>query len=294
MRLSICIPVYNFDTRELVLSLLKEIDSNRIDAEIILIDDASNEAFRQINGKLHEKVGKVIYLEKNIGRARIRNLFLKYAEGDYLLFLDCDVRIGKTDFLQNYLAEIDKDPGLDLIYGNFAIAPQYSNSLRNRYSVKREIFPGDRSDDLSLFKTVNFIIKKSVFERFPFNEDLTEYGYEDFVFAKHLEQNHAKFLAINNPVIHLDDTANVVFLEKTEVGINTLFKLSKGPESKPLIKDIKVYRAAMLLKKLRLSSLFLAVYNLYEARIKSNLLSEHPRISFLDLYKLALILRKIK
>jgi glycosyltransferase involved in cell wall biosynthesis len=49
MKISVCIPVYNFDVRELVFSLSKEIENHKLNAEIILIDDASSKDFITIN-----------------------------------------------------------------------------------------------------------------------------------------------------------------------------------------------------------------------------------------------------
>lgn len=294
MKVSICIPVYNFDVRELVFDLKKEIDNQKIDAEIILIDDASDVAFKSINEELNSHVEKQIFLEKNIGRSRIRNLFLQYSSGEYLLFLDCDVKIAGKTFLWNYISEINKHPDLELIYGSFTIDPQYALTLRNRYSVEREIFSGSRSYDFSLFKTVNFIISKKTLEKFPFDEALTEYGYEDFVFAKLLEQNKTKFLAMTNPVIHVDDTNNAIFLGKAETGMESLFRLSKNPQNSKLIKDIKVYKAAIMLKRLGCIPLFLSAYKAFEKKVRANLLSENPSIRYFDFYKLAVLVRKMK
>jgi len=294
MELSICIPIFNFDVRELIAGLKKEIETNGIDAEIILIDDASDLSFKQMNASLQDNVQHLIFLEENIGRSKIRNLFLQYARGKYLLFLDCDVKIDSEKFLQNYLSNIKQRPDIELIYGNFKIATQYAATLRNRYSVEREIFSGVQSTDFSLFKTVNFIIKKNVFEKFPFNEELTDYGYEDFIFAKLLELNKVKFLAINNPVIHFDDTTNGVFLRKAEIGMNSLFKLSESAQNNVFIKDIKVYKVAMKLRQLKLSSLFLFTYGIFEDSIKKNLLSEHPHMKCFDFYKLGVLIRKMK
>ncbi|MCA6067102.1 glycosyltransferase family 2 protein [Chryseobacterium sp. RG1] len=294
MKLSICIPVYNFDVRELVLDLKKEIEDNEIDAEIILIDDASEENFKIINSNLQSEVQKFIFLENNIGRSKIRNLFLDYTKGDYLLFLDCDVKIDNTNFLLNYLNEIEKNFWVELIYGNFKIDTLYSKSLRNRYSVEREIFYEERSSDFSLFKTVNFIIKRKIFESFLFDERLRNYGYEDFVFAKLLESNQIKYFAFNNPVIHFDDTSNSAFLKKVDIGIDSLCKLSKDEKSKNFIKDIKVYDTAVKLRKIGVDSLVLFLYNFLNKIIKNNLLSENPSIKYLDIYKLNLLLKKMK
>ncbi|MBQ0151402.1 MAG: glycosyltransferase, partial [Chryseobacterium sp.] len=103
MKLSICIPIYNFDVRKLVFDLKKEINRDSIDAEIILIDDASADKFKNYNQELQSQVDTFLLLDENLGRAKIRNLFLKYAQGDYLLFLDCDGKIINAQFLSKYL-----------------------------------------------------------------------------------------------------------------------------------------------------------------------------------------------
>lgn len=294
MKISVCIPVYNFDVRELVYNLKKEIKDQSIDAEIILIDDASDGNFIEINNELQDQVEQFVFLQKNIGRSRIRNLFLKHTKGDYLLFLDCDVQIDNKYFLANYLKEIAKDRGVEVMYGNFKIDPAYSQTLRNRYSVDKEIFSVERSSDLELLKTVNFIIKREVFEKFPFNENLKNYGYEDFVFAKTLEFAKMKFLAIQNPVIHFDDTSNESFLSKTKTAIDSLFQLSQDPGNEKFIKDIKVYNVAKKIVYLKMRSVFLFIYNFMENRIMKNLRSKNPNLKYFDVYKLALILRKMK
>lgn len=292
MKLSVCIPVYNFDVRNLVEDLNREINKKELDAEIILIDDASDETFTNINKDLLDKVQSFIFLDKNVGRSKIRNLFLNYSKGEYMLFLDCDVKIDNTNFLSNYLQQIEQNRELDLFYGSFKISPQYSHTLRNKYSLEREI-PIKGKSDFSTFKTVNFVVKKDVFRRFTFNEELANYGYEDYIFAKKLEINNIKFLAINNPVIHVDDSRNDVFLAKTETAINSLFQVSQKKENHIFIKDMKVYRIAQKIKKAGFISLFLFFYSFVESKMVNNLLSDNPKIMYLDFYKLGLLLKKM-
>ncbi|WP_426475504.1 glycosyltransferase family 2 protein [Chryseobacterium balustinum] len=295
MKISVCIPVYNFDIKNLVIALRTEIQTNQIDAEIILIDDASDNRFNEIYKEASVYTNQFLFLDKNIGRSKIRNLFLKHTKGDYLLFLDCDAKIDNTDFLKNYLQEIEQNRGVEVIYGNFKIDSAYLKTLRNRYSVEREIFSGDRTSDFSVFKTVNFIIQRKTFIKFPFDETLANYGYEDYVFAKKMELNQVKFSAINNPVIHIDDTPNEVFLAKTETAMNSLFQLSKFVENENYIKDIKVLRMARKIKNLGFSKLFIFLYEgLVKKIILKNLLSENPNVKYLDVYKLTLLLKKIR
>ena len=73
MKISVCIPVYNFDVQELVNSLSKEITNAELNAEIILIDDASSKDFITINEPLKDVVNQFIFLEKNMMKKPLKN-----------------------------------------------------------------------------------------------------------------------------------------------------------------------------------------------------------------------------
>lgn len=291
MKLSVCIPVYNFDIRELVYSLHKQISEQNLPAEIIIIDDASNNKLKTLNSEIQNITSQPIQLDENIGRSKIRNLFLQFAKGEYLLFLDCDGKIIADDFLKTYLKTIQENPNIEVIYGSFRVLPQFSKTLRNRYSVAREIFLKESSKDFSVFKTVNFVIKKSVFETFNFDENLNKYGYEDYLFSQLLEDKKIRFTAIQNPVFHYDNTSNQVFLEKIKISLQSLLQLSKDRNTLSYIQKTKIYKTASFIKQFRLTKPFLAIFSLVEKKIEENLLSEHPSIQLLDVYKLGHFLR---
>ena len=293
MKISVCIPVYNFDVTETVQNLRKEISENNLNAEIILIDDCSEKQYQNTTQNLQNIADKIIFLEKNVGRSKIRNSFLRYASGTFLLFLDCDAKIIHQQFIRNYISEISKNPETDLFYGGFNIDVRFSETLRNLYSLRREISKDFGSKDFSLLKTANFIIKKVVLAKIPFDENLCDYGYEDYVFAKKLEKHNFRFLYINNPVIHYDQSENSVFLSKTKRGINSLHKLSLNSENSEYINDIKLFKAAKFIKKIHFTSLYQLFYKSLESKILKNLLSKKPNLYNFDLYKLHLLLEKL-
>jgi len=165
MKISVCIPVYNFDVRELVYDLKKEIENHSIDAEIILIDDGSDENFKQINNELNHQVNQFILLEKNIGRSRIRNLFLDYSKTEYLLFLDCDGKIISPNFLKNYVNLLDENSNAAVVYGGRKVSEKPSSEkhiLRWKFAVERENLPLEKRKmkPYLSFQTNNFLIKK--------------------------------------------------------------------------------------------------------------------------------------
>src|SRR3954467_10605564 len=103
--LSILVPVYNYDVNLLVRELRRQCDNAGIEYEIFLCDDASHESARRINETVSTS-GNVRFrqLEKNVGRARIRNMMAAEAQYENLLFMDCDSEVVKEDYIKTYLA----------------------------------------------------------------------------------------------------------------------------------------------------------------------------------------------
>ncbi len=254
--ISICIPIYNFSIKSLLTTLEKEISEHSLDAEIILIDDASSEEFRAMNESICTTT-TYIQLSENIGRAAIRNRFLNYAKGEYFLFMDCDSLIEKPDFIRAYLNAITPDS--NVICGGRVYpekAPSTNQKLNWKFGVlseskaaeKREIQP------YGSFMTNNFLIKRTVFEQIQFNETIREYGHEDTLFGFELAQNSIAIQHIDNPVMNGHIETNRVFLEKTEKGIENLTViLELVNHNKDFIASVKVLAFYQWMKSKKLT-----------------------------------------
>lgn len=299
MKLSICIPVFNFDVRKLVDDLKKEIERNAIDAEIILIDDASNDHFKTINKELQKEVTHFIFLEKNIGRSKIRNLFLEYVKGEYLLFLDCDGKITNSNFLKIYTETLQQDTKTTVLYGGRMVVKNLDDKkyiLRWKFAVERENLPLSMRNEKPYlsFQTNNFIIKKEILNKVKFNSEFENYGYEDLLFAMDLKSEHITINHIDNPIFNNDLESNEVYLAKVEESVESLAKMLKMDSLRLKISEIKLVKAYNFLQKIHLDSLFLYWFGFQKKSIKKNLLSNHPNLRNLDLYKLGLLFRKMK
>ncbi|CAD7805609.1 hypothetical protein CHRY9390_01393 [Chryseobacterium aquaeductus] len=298
MILSICIPVYNFDVRALVYDLKKEIKEHSIEAEIILIDDASEEKFKTINSELQNEVNQFVFLEKNIGRTKIRNLFLRYTKGNYLLFLDCDGKIINTNFLKIYIDFLNQNTEAEVLYGGRMVKDlsDRKHILRWKFAVERENLPVSAriSKPYLSFQTNNFIIKKEIFNRIPFNAEFSKYGYEDLLFAMDLKSDHRKIYHVDNPIFNNDLETNDVYLTKVEESVESLAKMMKLDSVRPKLSEIKLVKAYNILMKTNLQSVFLYLFTFVEKKIKRNLLSEYPSLRNLNIYKLGLFLRQMK
>ncbi|AOC93553.1 Glycosyl transferase family 2 [Flavobacterium anhuiense] len=283
--LSILIPVYNYDVLPLVSELVKQCNSCGIIFEIICLDDAS-QRFILENQKINlfENASYSV-LEKNIGRSAIRNLLAEKAVYENLLFLDADTIPVHDNFISNYISEIENKAVFGgLLYENKKPLPE--QILRWIYGKKREALSlSERNKNPSNTALVsNLLIKKEILNHFPFDENLTKYGYEDLLFFAILKSNQIEIKHIENPVFHLNLESSSLFLSKTKTALENLVLLDYL--NKISKKESKIIRSFDRLKKLKLTSLFNFVFKKSEQKIERNLLSDKPSLFLFDIYKL--------
>tara|TARA_R110002049_G_scaffold246382_2_gene420458 strand:- start:330 stop:1229 length:900 start_codon:yes stop_codon:yes gene_type:complete len=241
--LTICIPVYNFDITPLIISLEKQLATITEDVKLVLIDDASGEEFKRLNKEVSER-HHYIELFENIGRSKVRNLFLKHSNSPYLLFLDCDVII-QPNFIKAYIDYlITKKP--DVVCGGRIYPsklPGKSRRLSYNYGVKRESKSAVERNKApnDSFMTNNFIIKRAVLESYPFDERLKFYGHEDTLLGLELKKARIRIDHIENPVINGDIEVNSEYLRKTAIAISNLVVILNSQDDQELfIKSVRL------------------------------------------------------
>ena len=109
MKISVIIPAYNVE-KYIQETLDSVCNSTYKDYEIILINDGSTDRTDEICKKYSEKHKEITYLtQKNQGVSAARNQGIKYAKGDWIIFVDADDKIEKNffDFISNYSLEYD-------------------------------------------------------------------------------------------------------------------------------------------------------------------------------------------
>ena len=299
MKLSICIPVYNFDVRELIFDLEKQIEKNGLNAEIILIDDASTEGFKKINKEISETVEHFVFLEKNVGRSLIRNMFLYYTKSDYLLFLDCAGKIVSPNFLKNYFDFIELNPSTNVIYGGREVSPhppELNKYLRWKFAYERENLAVEQRKEIPYlsFQTNNFIVKKSVLEKINFNPEFQNYGYEDLLFAMDLKAENVEINHIDNPIFNNDLEDNDVYIQKVEESVESLAKMLTNKKVKDKIGEVKLVKAYEMFTTTSTKFWFQKLFYLRREKTKQKLLKGNVSLRYLDFYKLGLLFEKVK
>jgi glycosyltransferase involved in cell wall biosynthesis len=288
--LSVCIPVFNVNVANLVNALEGQVVKLNIPVEIILIDDHSNEAYTSENRCLKSVITKFIPLQENIGRARIRNLFLKHAQYDNLLFLDCDSEIIKPEFLAIYCEEIKKGSGVicgGRIYA--AIRPLRNKRLHWNYGRKKEsksVADRQKNPNAS-FMTNNFVVKREILEEIKLDERLTGYGHEDTLFGYQLKLRNISVRHIDNPVLHADLHKNNVFMQNTESAIRNLVAiLFFMNHDKEFINEITLLKVYTKLKKQKLLFFVKPIYFILSPLVRALLCAGFANMFLLDFYKL--------
>lgn len=277
--ISVLIPIYNYDITRLVSKLKEGINSSNIKAEIICIDDASTNKSIKTTNKTLLTSKNCIYEEliTNIGRSKIRNLLAKKASYDFLIFMDCDVLPIDNNFIDKYFKAIKNH---DIVYGGL----QYSTDKKYNFSNLHYKY-GKSREEKQNFSTACFNIKKSIFDKIKFDENITTYGFEDILFYKKLKELNYNVKAIDNTVIHHGITkSNKDFISKEEDSLKTLKKLY----SEKLItkKEVRLLKYVSFLEKTRTKKLYKFLFKTFRKALLKNLTSKNPSLTVFDFYRL--------
>lgn len=277
-KVSICIPIYQQVVKRLVTDLYDQCVSANVSFEICLIDDASSTEIQLQNRPL-SSIASYEELPSNIGRSRIRNLFLQKITGSQLLFLDCDVQVPPS-FIKTYIPYVSQ--ASQIVHGGF----KYKVDKGNRKGRELRYAYGKRIEEKTenIFFSRNFLVSKDIFESISFDESITTYGYEDVLFAQQYQYLFGDILFINNPVIVNEIDTNEDFIRKTNEAMQTLAMLYQNKK----IPDTSI-RLLLVYEQLKQNKLVEAFYELAKPMIPMllfSLHSKHPSLKFFQMYKL--------
>jgi glycosyltransferase involved in cell wall biosynthesis len=287
--ISICIPLYNFDATGLIVEIHRQMETLSIPCELILIDDHSDNSYKEYYRTIAGE-HRYIELPQNVGRSRIRNLFLQYATHPYLLFLDCDSIIHQSDFLQNYVSIISEQP--DIVCGGRIYPvekPDKNHQLRWYYGIKREskTCQERQKEPNRSFMTNNFMIKRELLDEIRFDERLTKYGHEDTLFGLELAKKGITITHIENPVLNGDIESNGEFLRKTEEGVQNLVKILQfNQDNKHLIDSIALLTSY---QKIRWATpIIKPIFNMINSKLRQYFENGGRSIKWFSIYKIGI------
>ncbi len=290
VNLSILITNYNLDCSKLLCDLSKQAKAWNGTYEIIVIDDASSQKeLTQKNTEACQSLPNTRYIcnSHNIGAAACRNRLIEQARGEWFIFIDSDAEVVDDNFINNYWQLRHK---ADVIVGGLlhpAVNPNPKATLRYKYerNADRHRSAEERNQNpYGMFTAFNILIKKKdVFSKVKFDEQCTEYGYEDALFGVELRDKGISILHIDNILLHTGLDDNDSFLRKSETALRTLHKLRSAGKMKG---DSRVGNMADKLESLHLGWLYRFVFRITRKLMLRNLKSPNPSLFVFSLYKL--------
>ena len=117
-KISVIVPVYNVEKwlNMCIDSILAQSYKN---LEIILVNDGSTDKSKDICDSYSKKDNRVRVLNiKNSGQSVARNIGLKEAKGDYILFIDSDDYISDKAIIEKFINILDSN-NYDFIYTSY-------------------------------------------------------------------------------------------------------------------------------------------------------------------------------
>jgi glycosyltransferase involved in cell wall biosynthesis len=289
--LSVNIPVFNVEVGELVSEIANQARALAIDFEIKVYDDSSQEHIKQQNRKLKEiDHVKYLELERNIGRAAIRNKMGFESDKKFLLFIDADSKIVSDDYLKKYIEQAKSDV---VICGGTAYSankPSNEKLLRWVYGHRREAIASDKRNSQKGFiiTSNNFLIDRELFKKVHFRENLGPYGHEDTLLGFDLFNAGITPTHIDNPLEHTGLEDSKTFLKKTKEALKNLLFISENlvsnsSEFNQKMRFLKQYRKITIVIPPFLLRWF---FKLFQKSMEKNLTGKNLRLFWFDLYKL--------
>ncbi len=128
MKLSVIIPVYN--EKKTINQILQKLLQIKLNLQIIIVDDFSNDGTREILKNFENKVHKILYHEKNQGKGSAINTAKNFCTGDIVIIQDADLEYDPDDYFKLIDPIIKNKCGV--VYGSRVLG-------KNRYQVKNFI-----------------------------------------------------------------------------------------------------------------------------------------------------------
>ena len=214
--LSVLVPFYCDDPTDTLRSVAELAGSG---VEIVAWDDGTGDA--ELTARVEALVGhypslRLITCPRNAGRAAARNSLVEAARGEWLLFLDADMRPLREDFLQSYLDAIAGGDA-DVMFGGFTVEDSgpRGTELHRELSRRSDCRPAEwrRRHGPQHVASSNLLVRRDVLEAEGFDPGFAGWGWEDSEWAARVS-NRYQLAHLDNPAVHLGLESNAMLLKR--------------------------------------------------------------------------------
>jgi glycosyltransferase involved in cell wall biosynthesis len=160
-RLSVIVPVFN-GRLQLPRCLNALLDSAYSDFEVIVVDDCSADNTRQIV----ERYGaRYLRTPWNMGPGGARNIGVRHARGEIVVFVDADVVVA-PETLGQIAAEFEQQPDLSAVFGSYDEAPAWPDFLSQYKNLMHHYVHQMADERAATFWAGCGAVRKNDFEEF--------------------------------------------------------------------------------------------------------------------------------
>jgi hypothetical protein len=206
-RVSVVVTNHNLG-RYLPETLASLVATDYPDLELVVVDDASTDPFdAKVLARIEadaRDAGSGIQLVRNVvnrGLPSARNVGIARATGEYVLPLDADDCVA-PGFIASAVAALEASPEFDVVVPTTANFDADDDLAAKRFS-DYAVFIGDAPTlglTMNRLSTATALLRRSVFERFHYDERLT--SYEDWDLYLRLALGGRRFLVTNDVQFH--------------------------------------------------------------------------------------------
>lgn len=251
---SVLMPFLRDDPADLLALLDREAEALAGAVEIVVLDDGT--ADTALTERLRTQVAalalpvRLITLSVNEGRSNGRNRLAHTARGDFLLFLDSDMRPDDDRFLQTWAA-LARDARPAVVFGGFSLlqAPTDARFAVHRAMATRSECLDAATRSLAPEKyvyTSNLLVRRDVFDQEAFDPAFTGWGWEDVEWAMRVSRRHP-IRHIDNPATHMGlDTVQALAGKYEQSAANFARVVARHPD---IVTAYPSFRAAKALKR---------------------------------------------
>lgn len=207
---SVIVPVYNVE-KYLEECLNSIVTQNYAHLEIILVDDGSTDSSSHICDKFAKKDNRIeVIHKKNGGLSDARNIGLKRAKGEYILFVDSDDVISNNMILELYNSIIQENADISVCSFD-----HFKNTLPNRNQKNDHIYVSESGPQSvasiydNTLKNASFVAWNKLYKRKLFTKYKILYPYgkinEDTFVTYKVLYYAKKVVFINQNLYHYRD-----------------------------------------------------------------------------------------
>ena len=184
MKVSIIIPCYN-EHKTIDQIVNKILSQNKIEKEIIIIDDCSTDGTKEILQKnINSKVDKIIYNKKNFGKGFCIKKGVEISTGQIILIQDADLEYDPSDY--NKILKPIFEGNADVVYGSRFVGSEEKRVLFYWHSVGNYLL----TTLSNIFSNLNLTDMENCYKAFKsdliksINLEEERFGFEPEITAK--------------------------------------------------------------------------------------------------------------